>query len=227
MRPIEVVIPARTSFDPLAPAAKRRPSRVGTRSRLVRTGMTGTPTLPHHVPRSVQTSRRCWVARNAHHPVNLLPIQRIRFGPGRVVLAPPCGVFQAAEFNLFMLATNFVAASVVREGCIGFESGEVETELMLEGPLRRRGRHGPKLHQNEVASRRADNRPVSTAWLSPAAAADHVSLPLSMDATSGLPAQAQPLFPPWLHHGYDLRTPLEHRNQRPHALYRVSDPLPF
>jgi len=33
------VIPARTSFDPLAPAAKRRPSRVGTRSRLVRTGI--------------------------------------------------------------------------------------------------------------------------------------------------------------------------------------------
>jgi len=33
------VIPARTSFDPLAPAAKGRPSRVGTRSRLVRTGI--------------------------------------------------------------------------------------------------------------------------------------------------------------------------------------------
>jgi len=33
------LIPARTSFDPLAPAAKRRPSRVGTRSRLVRTGI--------------------------------------------------------------------------------------------------------------------------------------------------------------------------------------------
>jgi len=34
------LIPARTSFDPLAPAAKGRPSCVGTRSRLVRTGMT-------------------------------------------------------------------------------------------------------------------------------------------------------------------------------------------
>ena len=33
------LIPARTSFDPLVPAAKGRPSRVGTRSRLVRTGI--------------------------------------------------------------------------------------------------------------------------------------------------------------------------------------------
>jgi len=35
----EPLIPARTSFDPLAPATKGRPSRVGTRSRLVRTGI--------------------------------------------------------------------------------------------------------------------------------------------------------------------------------------------
>ena len=36
---VEPLIPARTSFDPLAPAAKGRPSRVGTRSKLVRTGI--------------------------------------------------------------------------------------------------------------------------------------------------------------------------------------------
>jgi len=35
------LIPARTSFDPLVPAAKGRLSRVSTRSRLVRTGITG------------------------------------------------------------------------------------------------------------------------------------------------------------------------------------------
>ena len=36
---MDMVIPARTSFDPLAPAAKGRPSRVGTKSRLMRTGI--------------------------------------------------------------------------------------------------------------------------------------------------------------------------------------------
>ena len=42
---VRLVIPARTSFDPLAPAAKGRPSRVGTRSRLVRTGITAWMTV--------------------------------------------------------------------------------------------------------------------------------------------------------------------------------------
>ena len=44
------LIPARTSFDPLAPAAKGRPSRVGTRSRLVRTGITETADAPTFLP---------------------------------------------------------------------------------------------------------------------------------------------------------------------------------
>ena len=60
-----MVIPARTSFDPLAPAAKGRPSRVGTRSRLVRTGIIGqflSPTdvelLRGHENGSLQSMRR-------------------------------------------------------------------------------------------------------------------------------------------------------------------------
>ena len=42
--------------------------------------------LPCHVPKSIRRSRRCWVARHPRCLVNLLPIQRLRFGPGRVVL---------------------------------------------------------------------------------------------------------------------------------------------
>ena len=43
---------------------------------------------PCHVPKSVQSSTACWVARNARYLVNPLLIQRLRFGPGKVVLGP-------------------------------------------------------------------------------------------------------------------------------------------
>jgi len=96
------------------------------------------------------------------------PVRRLAVHPfGRLVLrdglAPPCGLFRAAEYPSMLLATDAVAEAVLRAGCFGIDFREVETVYTRYGALRRRGLHGVELHPHGVYARRENRQPVPDA----------------------------------------------------------------
>jgi len=111
------VIPARTSFDPLAPAAKGRPSRVGTRSRLVRTGITDHPNTP---PR--------WFLMS----VILLPIISASLSGYVAIISPKD---DAARLRLKLTSMTVIhklmAASLLSQNCLKTRNPDTHDEERL------------------------------------------------------------------------------------------------